>query len=221
MRATRYEAMFTIDLLKGQAIPPKSRPGGLAIMVMTAVVPIAVAMGMFILYLNNDVDVSVREKETARLDIEIGKLSGAVKLKNALEEERAMYRKCLSEVKSSIGKHTQWSPVLTTLMENMPDSVVLTSLEIMHDSVKKKVPKKDNPKKKVEVSVPVRILRLSVAGGHQSNCNRVVKDFMDRLWASDSLGPKLEKIRHSQKDVKLNDRKLVSYEISCLFKPGM
>ena len=213
--------MFTIDLLKGQAIPPKGRPGGLAIMAMTAVVPIAAAMGMFILYLNNDVAASVRMKEITRLELEIRKLSGAIKLQNALEKEKAAYRKCLSEVKASTGRHVQWSPVLTTLMENMPDSVVLTSLAIEHDSVRKKVPKKGNPKKKVEISVPVRILRLSVTGGHQSNCSQAVKDFMDRLWASASLGPKLEKISHSQEQAKMDGKQLVSYEIGCFFKPGL
>lgn len=190
-------------------------------MAMTAVVPIAAAMGMFVLYLNNDVAASVREKEIARLDTEISKLSGAVKQRNALQTEKRGYGKSLSEVRSSISKHIQWSPVLTTLMENMPDSVVLTSLVIEHDSVRKKVPKKDNPKKTVEISVPVRILRLSVTGGYRDNCDQAVKDFMSSLWASDSLGPKLEKVWHSQEQVQEDGRQLVSYAINCLFKPGL
>ena len=214
----RYQTMFTIDLLKGHGIPAKSRPGGLVIMAMTAVVPIAAAMGMFTLYLNNDVAASVREKEIARLDTEISKLSGAVKLQNALLNEKTTYRKSLSEVRSSISKHTQWSAVLMTLVENMPDSVILTSLEIEHDSVRKRVPKKNNPEKTVEISVPVKILRLSVRGDDQG---QAVKDFMDRLEASASLGPKLEKIWASQEQVEENGQQLVSYEINCLFKPGL
>lgn len=210
--------MFTIDLLKGRGIPLKGRPGGLVIMAMTAVVPIVVAMGMFTLYLNNNVAASVREKEVARLDTEIGKLSGAVKLQQALQTEKSSYGKSLLEVRSTISKHTQWSPILTTLMENIPDSVVLTSLEIEHNSVRKKVPKKDDPEKTVEKSIPVRILRLSVRGVRQS---QAVKDFMERLSDSTSLGPKLEKISHSQEQVKEDGVQLVSYQISCFFKPGI
>ena len=167
MPATRYEAMFTIDLLNGQAIPPRARPGGLVIIAMTAVVPIAVAMGLFITYLNGNVVLSVKEKEIARYEGEIAQLSGEVKIQNALEDEKRAYGKYLSEVKSALGKHTQWSPVLTTLMENIPDSVILTSLAIEHDSVRKTVPKKDDPKKNVEISVPVKILRLGVSGGRR------------------------------------------------------
>jgi hypothetical protein len=83
------------------------------------------------------------------------------------------------------------------------------------------VPKKDNPKKKVEISVPVRILRLSVTGDHRDNCDQAVKDFMSSLWTSDSLGPKLEKVWHSQEQVEEDGRQLVSYAINCLFKPGL
>ena len=213
--------MFTIDLLNGQAIPPRARPGGLVIIAMTAVVPIAVAMGLFITYLNGNVVLSVKEKEIARYEGEIAQLSGEVKIQNALEDEKRAYGKYLSEVKSALGQHTQWSPVLTTLMENIPDSVILTSLAIEHDSVRKTVPKKDDPKKKVEISVPVKILRLGVRGGDQRNCDQAVKDFMGRLWASASLGPRLENIGHSQESEEIGGRDVISYEISCFFKPGL
>ena len=213
--------MFTIDLLNGQAIPPKGKPGGLAIIAMTVVVPIAVAIVMFLVYFNNDVALAVKEKEIARYETEINKNSDAVKINNELQEEKRAYSKYLSEVRSSIGKHTQWSPALATLIENIPDSVILTSLEIEHDLVRKKVPKKDNPKKKVEISIPVRILRVGVTGGDQRDCDRAVKDFMDRLWASASLGPMFENIGHSQESTEEGDRNVISYEISCYFKPGL
>lgn len=213
--------MFTIDLLNGQGIPPKGKPGDLAIIATTVIVPIAVAMVMFLIYLNNDVALSVKEKEIARYEAEIEKNADAIKILNELKEEKQAYSKYLSEVRSSISKHIQWSPVLATLIENIPDSVILTSLEIEHDFVRKQVPKKDDPKKKVEISVPMKVLRVGVAGGDQGNCDRAVKDFMDRLWASASLGPSLENIGHSQESIEQGGRNVISYEISCYFKPGL
>ncbi|MFH1719579.1 MAG: hypothetical protein ABIF19_19685 [Planctomycetota bacterium] len=212
--------MFTIDLLNGQAIPLKSKPGGLAILVVTAAIPVTFAMGMFSFYLHNNITASVEAKEIARYEEEIDKLSDVVKMQAALKREKAAYIDCLTEVKSSITSHTQWSPVLTTLIENMPNSVVLTSLEVEHDSVKKKVPKEDDPKKMVEISVPVRTLRLKVSGGPQRNCDEAVKEFMDRLSSSEFLAPRLEKIGVSQESEKIEGQDVVSYEISCVFKPG-
>jgi Tfp pilus assembly protein PilN len=212
--------MFTIDLLKGQAIPLKSKPGSLAIIVISAAIPITIAMGMLSFYQRNKIVVSMKEQEIAKCQAEIDKLSDAVEMQKALEKKKIDYYSCLSEVKSSIKRHTQWSPVLTTLMENIPDSVVLNSLAVVHDTVKRKAPKEDDPKKMVDIDVLVRILRLSVSGGQQSNCDDAVRDFRDRIRDSAFLGPRLEKIGVSQKSETRDGQDVVSYEISCVFKPG-
>jgi len=215
------EVIFKIDLLNGQAIPLKSKPGGLAVVVVTAVIPLTVAMGMFSLYLHDNIAVTVKQKEIAKYDAEAGRLSDAVKLQAAMEKEKTTYKDSLSDDRSSIKRHTQWSPILTTLIENMPDSVVLTSIEVEHNSVKKKVPKKEDPKKMVEVDVLARTLRLTVSGGSQRNCDEAVREFRDRLRASPLLGPKLENIAVAQQSETRQGRDVVSYEINCLFKPGL
>jgi Tfp pilus assembly protein PilN len=213
--------MFTIDLLNGQAIPLKSKPGSLAIIAVTVVIPIAVAMGMVGFYMQNKIVVSIKKQEVNKCQAEIDKLSDAVGLQKALEQKKTAYIGYLSEVKSSIKRHTQWSPVLTTLMENIPDSVVLTSLAVNQSSVKRQAPKKDDPDQIVEIDVPVKILRLIVSGGPQSNCDEAVRDFRDRIRDSAFLGPKLENIGVSQKTETIESQNVVSYEISCVFKPGV
>jgi len=198
----------------------KSRPAGLAIIAVTAVVPVTVAIAMVYLYLNNNTTLAMKEQQIARYEADAGKFADAIAQQEALRKEKIAYCNCLSEVSSFIKRHTQWSPILTTLMENMPDSVVLTSLEVEHDSIKKKVPKKDEPKKIEEIDVPVRTLRLSVSGGSAGNCDDAVRDFRDRLRSSAFLGPRLENIGVSQRSETLDGRDVVSYEISCVFKPG-
>ena len=212
--------MFTVDLLKGQAIPLKSKPGSLAIIVISAAIPIAVAAGMLSFYQRNNIVVSMKEQEIAKCQAGIDELSDAVEYHKALEKKKTDYGSSLSEVKSSLKRYTQWSPVLTTLMENIPDSVVLNTLAVEHDTVKRKVPKEDDPQKMVDIDVLVRILRLSVSGGQQTNSDEAVRDFRDRLHASDFLGPRIESIGVSQKSETLDGQDVVSYEISCVLKPG-
>jgi Tfp pilus assembly protein PilN len=213
--------MFTIDLLNGQAIPLKSKPGSLAIIAVTVAIPVVVAIGMLSFYTQNKIVVSMKKQEINRCQAEIDKLSDAVGLQKALEQKKRAYGGYLSEVNSSIKRHTQWSPVLTTLMENIPDSVVLTSLSVRQKSVKRKAPKKDDPDKMVEIDVLVRTLQLSVSGGPESNCDEAVRDFRDRLRDSAVLGPKLENIEVSQKSETQEGQNVVSYEISCVLKPGV
>jgi hypothetical protein len=212
--------MFTIDLLKGKAIPLKSKPGSLAIIVISVVIPATVAAGMLSFYKHNKIVLSVKEQKIAKCEAEIEKLSDAVELQRALEKKKTTYSKCLSEVKSSIKRYTQWSPVLTTIINNIPESVALSSLVVEHNSVRRKVPKEDNPQKMVEVDVLVQTLRLSVVGDNQTNNDEAVREFRNRLRDSEFLGPRLENIGVSQKSETRNGREVVSYEISCVLKTG-
>jgi hypothetical protein len=213
--------MFTIDLLKGQGIPIKSRPCGAAIAAMAFAVPILVAMVMLGFYLGDRIVISAKKQEIVNYEGYINKLSDAVKLQESFEKEKNNINSCLSEALSSAGKHTQWSPILTTVVENMPDSMVLTRLEVKQRSVNKKVPKKEDPNKMADVSVPVSTLQMSVSGRPQADNDKAVKDFKDRLRLSALLAPKLEDIVVSQKSDTFEGQDVVSYEIDCIFKPEL
>ena len=87
--------------------------------------------------------------------------------------------------------------------------------------IKKKVPKKDFPDEMVNIDVPVRTLRMSVYGSGEGDSDKAVRDFRDRLQQSVTLGPKLENIRVSQESDTIDGQDVVSYEIDCVFKPGV
>ena len=215
--------MFTVDLLKGQGVPMRSGPGGIAIAAITFVVPIIIAIVMFGFYLRNGIVMSIQKQRIVNYETKIGELSDAVELQRSFEKEQNLINNCLSEVNSTIGRYIQWSPILVTMVTNMPDSVVLTALEIKQDSViRRKVPKKGDPEKTIDISVPVRTLRMNVRGSPQSNSEKAVKDFQDRLRSSTLLGPMLEDIRVSQRFETLkNGEDVVFYDIDCIFKPGL
>jgi Tfp pilus assembly protein PilN len=218
---SKYEPTFTIDLLNGQGVPQKTKPGGIVIAAATATLPVLLAIGTLGIYLNNKVALSLKEREVVKNEDKIDNFSEALEQRDALLKEERTYSTCLSVISSSIKKYSQWSPVLTTVVENMPESVVLTSLEVERKSVKKQVPDKDNPEQKKEVEVPYRILRLSVKGGAQNNCDEAVRDFQDRLRTSALLKPRLDDIRVSQKSEKIDGQDVFSYEITCSFKPRL
>jgi hypothetical protein len=213
--------MFTIDLLKGQGMPLKTRPGGVAIVAATAVLPVLLAIGMFGIYLNNKVVLSLAERELVKSKEKIDQFSDALEQREVLMKEKMTYKNCLSEVADAIKKYTQWSPILTMVVENMPESVALTSLEVERNFIKKKVPKKDDPEQMEQVDVLVRVLHLRVRGAAQSDCDENVRLFQDHLRTSDVLGPRLENIRVSRDFETVQDQPVYSYEIICKFKPGL
>lgn len=213
--------MFTIDLLKGRGVPRKSSAGSVATVAAAAFVPVVIAIAMFGLYMRNKVVISVQASTITNYEAKTRKLSDAVKQQKAFEEEIKTYNNYLTEVSNNLDRHTQWSPVLVTVVENLPDSVVLTSLEVKQRSVRQKVPKKDDPKIMIDISVPVRNLLMTVSGMPESNSDEEIREFSDQLRSSDLLGPKLENVRISQGVGKLGNKEIVSYQINCMFKPGM
>ena len=213
--------MFTIDLLKGQAVPPKSTPGSIAAAAAAVAVPVIIAIALFGFYLRNRIVISIQGQTIANYQAKISELSDAVELQKSFDKEKGAYSDCLSEATSSLGRHTQWSPVLVTLVENMPDSVVLTKLDVKQSAIKRKVPQKDDPTKIIMTSVPVRTLQMTVAARPQSKSDRAIRNFSERLRSSSLLGPRLENIRISQSESTLGGLSVVSYQIDCIFKPGL
>jgi len=211
--------MFTVDLLKGQGLPIKSRPEGIATAVVAFAVPIIIAIVMLSSYLSNIILISTQNQRIVNYQTKIDKFSDALQLQRTFEKQKELINTGLSEVSSSLGRHTQWSPVLVELVQNMPDSMVLTQLDVKQNSVKKQVPKKNDPETMINIDVPVRTLHMSISGSPQSDWDKEVRDFQDRLRRSTLLGPKLENIKVAQEMDTLDGRDVVSYEIYLVFKP--
>lgn len=218
---TENLSIFKIDLLKGEGIPPKSGPTGIIIAAITAFVPVIIAMTLLGQHLHNKVTMKVKQQDIIKLESRSEKLSDAVEMQKSLEREKIFYNACLSDVKTSIEKYNQWSPVLMTIVENIPSSVVLTDLLVEQDSVEKNVPKKDDPGKTLPMKVLVTKLLLRLSDNGQGNCDKAVKEFRDKLGSSPVLASKLENIVPSQKSEKNDGKDIVSYELNCLFRPEL
>lgn len=221
MENTKDKILFTIDLLKGQGIPIKSKPEGIVVATTAFVIPAVIAIVMLGWYLSTSASISIQKQKISSYEEKISKLSKAVELYNSFEEEKGAVNNCLSEVSSSIKKHTQWSPVLVMLVKNMPDSLVLKELEVKRRSTKVKVPQKDNPQMMVDVSVPVETLHITVSGNIRNSSDKAVRLFRDRIRSSDLLREKLEDIIVSQELNTPKSRDTVSYDIDCIFKPKL
>ena len=218
--------MFAIDLLKGQGRPARTKPQGVAIFVATFAVPMLVAILMAGYYYRNKVVISIYKQNIAGYVTQTERLTDALKLREAWEKEKSAISGCLADVADSVGRHTQWSPVLVAIVQNLPDSVVLNSLEVRQSSIRRtSVVKaglgKDTKDKQADTSVAVRTLKLRVSGNPSYDCDSEVKAFRERLRASNVLGPKLEDVViASQGHDTLDGREVVAYDIDCIFKPG-
>ena len=213
--------MYTIDLLKGEGVPIRSRPGGIAFACLIVVVPFLVGVAGVSFYLDCDVVLSIQRQQLSKLEAGVGALSGALKRKESLEEEKAQAIYLLSDVRTALGGRTQWSPALAALVRSLSDSLILTRLEARQDTMRYKVPAKDDPAKKIEISVPVRGLKITVCGPPMGISSEAVRTLQENLRSSDQIGPMLDTIAVSQNSTKLNGQDAVLYELNCTFKPAI
>jgi Tfp pilus assembly protein PilN len=213
-------AMYTVDLLKGEGIPIPCRPGGIAMACLIVVLPLLLGLGLTSYYMDGRVIVSIERQQMSKLDAAANNLSAALKKKELLEQQKAQALGRLSDIKAAIDGYTQWSPALAAVVENLPDTLVLTRLEVRQDSVRRRVPAKDDPATKVDVSVPVRTLKLSVAGRQAATALDAVQNLQESLRSSSAIGPMLDTITVSQNTGVLDSQKAVLYELECVFKAG-
>ena len=215
--------MFTIDLLKGKGVPAKIGPEGVAVAVVALAVPLIIALVMLGGFLRNRIVISIQTGAIANYDAKITQLADVVQFQKSFENEKNTVNNSLAEVASNIGGHIQWSPVLVTLVENMPGPVFLTKLDVKQDSVKVKMPQKDDPKKTIETQVPVKTLQMSLLGSSPAGCDKEVRDFRDRLRAVIPAASRqqLEDVKVAQQVGKFEEKDAVSYEIDFIFKPRL
>ena len=215
--------IFNIDLLKGQGRPAKSRPESIAVAAVAVIVPVVVAIIFLTLFLSNRVAISIKKNEILSYQKKLNseKLADAVKFQKSVDGEKKLLKYGISEVASNIGRHIQWSPVLETILKNMPDSLALTVLEVKEEGKKVKKPKEGEPGKMVDVSVPVKTLRMGMVANSQNSYDVAVKRFRTSLIEDSWLGPKLDDIRVAQEFDKVEGRQMVSYQIFLIFKPSL
>jgi hypothetical protein len=215
--------MFTIDLLKGRGIPVKSGPTGVAFAAITVMVPLGLVIAMLGSFLNNKIVIAVEKNNVAGFEKKINsyEIEHALRVAKLLKQQEQDLQDSISEVSSIIANRTQWTTVLETIVKNMPLSMVMTRIEVKDESRKVERAKKDDPETMIMVTIPVRILHMSLIGDLQSNYDKEVRDFRDSLLCDELLGPKLEEIRVAQEFDEVNDRDVVSYEMYLVFKPTM
>jgi hypothetical protein len=207
--------MHTIDLLRGQGIPAKTTLGSVLMIIVIIAVPILAAAWMVDRYIQDDTEIGISQAKIDKAQETIKQFAGAVKSREALLNQQKAVRSKLSEVSSYIGRHIQWSPVLITLVENMPRGMVMNALKADSTIERQKVAGENEPKSTIK-----RKLIIDISGTERRDYNDDIEKYSKSLKSSPELGPKLEKIEFSQKPGTSGDINIVSYTMNLLFKPG-
>jgi hypothetical protein len=213
--------MFTIDLLKGAGVTKKANIGNIVLISTTVSLPVILTILMFGVYMSDSVAISVQKNAIGRFDAKISELSEVLEMQREHEEERNNISEGFIEVSGMLENYTQWSPVLSELVEKMPDAIIFKKIEIRRKNIMKKVPKPGKPGKTVGKFCPQRTLYLTVFGKPKENYDADVQEFANKLrWSEVMRDAGLKEIGVSQQIDKFKKQDVVSYEIKCVFTTG-
>jgi hypothetical protein len=209
--------MFTIDLLKGQGIPIKSRPGGAAILAVTIAVPVIAIIIMLGNYGRSKVELSMQRRALSNTNERIADLVRSVQLQKETLQEIDSIKACFVEVTDVIQQQVQWSPVLEVIADNMPDTLIMENIVIRSNDIRVKVVDRNISDRTLDISVPQRILTMTLYGKLAADTDLAVQDFLTALRNSNALNKKTERIEPFSQ---YNDdiKNVTYYSIECVFK---
>ena len=208
--------MHKIDLLKGQGIPAKTTTGGIIVMTIMVIVPILVAAGMLDWYLQTRIDIGMMQQKIVTARETITTYEPDVKLKRSLEQKINLMNNKLSEVSRALDTFNQWSPILVTLAENMPDPMIMRNLIAQSQNIRRTTRKKNDPKKPVNIPIPERSLVMNISGTKSGSYDKTVQQYQERLNTSPVLKPKLKDIIPS-KEAGMGTDQTESYVMNIIF----
>ena len=211
--------MISVDLLKGEGRPIKSRPGVVALMVVPFIFPVLAGVFLVGWYQSDKIMMRVQVKKLTSYNEGPQQYSDVEQLLQDAAAESKYINSCLIEVSGTINHHRQWSPVLSSLTENLPPAVSLNSLELLREKKREKIPDKDDTQKTVLVDKYQYTLRITTDTGTTVEDDAAVQVFIQQLRNSSLLAPRIEDIRiASQQSVSEETVDIVRYEIDCVFK---
>ncbi len=212
--------MHTIDLLRGEGIPPKATFGTVFLAGVIVAVPFLAASVMAGWYLQNREVVAIDQQAITSAEQTIERYKADVAEREQKERQQAGINAKLAEVKSCLGGYVQWSPVLMALAKELPAGMIMSRMAAETRQSRQIVTKDNDPNRPANVTINKRVLVLELAGKSGGNYDGTVRAYGERLKSSPSLASRLESVGHSQKPGEFGDAKTVIYTMELVFKAG-
>ena len=145
--------MFTIDFLKNQKLPKKSRVGDAGVLTFIMTASLLLFCLLAVQYFYNNSVLQSKQKALVLCESMLRKSPGQESLISRVEKNINIYNECYLEIANSIGRYVQWTPVLREFADLLPSSMLLNELSIVRTMEKKKVTSSMDPNKKVDVEI--------------------------------------------------------------------
>lgn len=210
--------MYKIDLLKGHGLPVRSN----FILAATAgflfCVPALMLILMATTFAQSKIEIQINNRVLSIYENGFEKLKKRITQEEVLLERQKNLNDSLIEVKDVLERNLQWSNILKLVEQKLPPLLIVEKMEIKVRTKQKTVPQREDPEKKIKISVPVRTLTISLQGPTTSNTDKAVKQFQQALSSpSETTKGFRDVLIASRKPSKKGNAVSTCYEMNCSF----
>lgn len=206
-------SLYTIDFLKGEGLPAKSRPGHI---VRSSLPFLALLIGALVLagsYISNGVVLEQLQTKLASYTEE-GEWGEITRFLQENQQQQKSLQGILTEVTQSVSYHRQWTGILVGVIEVLPEELLLNCLEVQRQSMREKETDADG--KPVDVIWYQYTLKIGTESSQGLEANAVIQEFVRTLRASDFLVSAIDEISVVSRQNDNNNH--MQYQIDCVFK---
>lgn len=205
---------FRIDLLHGQGLPKRSRPGTMVLAAVPFLIPLLATGLLAGQWLNNSALIKT-EASIHRQNLQhIAEHAQDLQRYEAMQQNILAARHRIKNVQDALRLELPLSPLLAELVQLLPPEVYFTELDIAYQPVRRKV---TDPKTNQIASIQViqRTLQLTLAAPNRPESDQAVNDYIQKLRSAPLLSGAAQEIQVQSRQESSDSQNLVLYEIRC------
>ena len=210
--------MFTIDLLKGRGLPPRSKPIFVALMMIPFAIPL---IGTIVLAAHCRYTSAMISNQRRIIDEnqqKMDRFADDVTRYNSLNKRIIAAGEQLKSVSAAMGYRIQVTDLMIELSKALPDSLALTNFDfVRNDTRRKETDEKTG--NAVYVMIVNRKLKLTVGYFNGAVADQQAHQYIQNIQNSEILGAAFPDVRIvGRYEGQMDGRPAAFYEIECIMK---
>lgn len=210
--------MFTIDLLKGKALPAKVDFKRFLLLAVPILIPLMVVTVLAVAYQRDRGLLQTQKTTLNQQQQEIEQYTRDVAEYNAINRQIKEMEAYLKEISRALTYRIQVSDVLVELVQSLPESIFIYEIKMDRNSIMEKIQQEESAEVKQRLVVR-RKLKLVLCGYDPERCDLSVQDYLNTLRQSSLLSQIFTQIKPSARQQgQVDDQDAIYYEIECTLR---
>ena len=200
--------MFTIDLLKGRGKPTIKYQGTLLLYITAMVVPVIILLVFTGQYFIAKAAIPSVQSQIKSVDRQIASSKSHIDYHNKINNQITLFNDCMGELAFALNQQTIWTPIITAIVGNMPDEVIMEEMSAKSRNFTERVPSKEDPDKIISINRIKRVVGMTFSAPLNSGSDLSMQKY---IWKLRDIG--LDASMKNQEIAEENNSKVKKYQI--------